>query len=196
MQRIDIPAREGRGVRLSAGARFRAIDVEGRQCGDLFAFSADNVREYTSSEHTRVHTGRIFPKVGQHFYTNRRRPILAFEEDHTPGKHDMFVAACDPTRYAELGVKGWHASCQENLQKVMAGFGFDSVQIPSPINIFTNIPLASDGTLSWQPAVTEPGDYITLQAAMDCYVVVAACAQDVTPINDKQPSGLAIELLD
>ena len=58
---IHIPAREGRGVQLKAGQRFRCIDVEGKQCGDLFAFCSDNIREYQSAEHTRVWNDDLFP---------------------------------------------------------------------------------------------------------------------------------------
>jgi uncharacterized protein len=194
-ERIVIPAREGRGTRLHAGDRFRCIDLEGHQCGDLFAFCSDDVSEYASAEHTRVYLNRLFPRPGEVFVTNRRRPILTFEEDLTPGKHDMLVAACDPTRFQLLGVHGWHPSCQENMQKVMAEFGQPHVEVPQPINIFTNIPISNDGTLDWQPALTEPGDSITLRAELDCYVVLTACAQDILPINDKNPTALALEVL-
>src|SRR5262245_434443 len=104
--RIHIPAREGRALRLPAGSRFKITDLQGKQCCDLFAFDASNVGEYASAEHTRVYNGNLFPRVGQPFVTARRRPILLFEADHTPGKHDMLVAACNPSRYALLGVKG------------------------------------------------------------------------------------------
>ena len=193
---IEIPAREGRGAKLSAGQRFRCIDVEGQQCGDLFAFCLDDVREYQSAEHTRVWNNSLFPEVGEQFVTNRRRPILTFLEDKTPGKHDMLVAACDPIRFELLGCEGWHASCQENLQKAMAEFGFEDIEIPQPINIFTNLPVGQDGSLSWDPAVTKAGDSITLRAELDCYVVLTACAQDVLPINAKDPTSLALEILD
>lgn len=193
--RITIPAYEGRGVRLSADQRFRCIDVEGEQCGDLFVFSTDDVREYLSAEHTRVHNSNLFPKVGQSFVTNRRRPILKFVEDNTPGIHDMLVAACDPTRFQELGVTGWHASCQENLQKVMRDFGFEYVEIPQPVNIFTNFPAHEDGTMEFLTAQTKAGDSITLQVEMDAYVVLAACSQDVTAINANKPTPLALEVL-
>jgi uncharacterized protein YcgI (DUF1989 family) len=181
---------------VRAGARFMVIDVEGRQCGDLFAFCSDDVSEYASAEHTRVAFNRLFPLVGEQFFTNRRRPILTFVEDSSPGKHDMLVAACDPTRFERLGVDGWHPSCQENMQKVMAEFGHQQVEVPQPINLFTNIPVGPDGTLQWQPALTEAGDSVTLRAQLDCFIVVAACAQDILPINDKNPTGLALEILD
>jgi uncharacterized protein YcgI (DUF1989 family) len=176
--------------------RFRAVDVEGKQCGDVFAFCASDASEFASAEHTRVSCGRLFPRVGEQFVTNRRRPILTVVEDASPGKHDMLVAACDPTRYQILGVHGWHASCQENLQKVMSGFGKPDIEVPQPINIFTNIPVREDGTLDWQPALTRPGDSITFRAELDCYVVLSACPQDIIPINDKNPTRMALEVLD
>lgn len=107
----------------------------------------------------------------------------------------MLVAACDPTRYAGLGVEGWHASCQENLEKAMAGVGFDRVEIPQPINLFTNIPVEPDGTLDWRPALTKPGDSVTLRAERDCFIVVSACPQDIVAINARKPSPIALEIL-
>jgi uncharacterized protein YcgI (DUF1989 family) len=114
MDQIDIPAREGRAWRLEAGDRFRVIDVEGRQVGDLWAFAQADVGEYHSAPHTRVECGRVFPRPGEHFWSNRRRPILTLLEDRSPGIHDMLMAACDPARYVRLGVEGPHASCQDN----------------------------------------------------------------------------------
>ena len=196
VRRIEIPAREGRGVMLAAGQRFRCIDVQGKQCGDLFAFSQADVGEFASAEHTRVSAGRLFPQVGGQFVTNKRRPILTLLEDHSPGKHDMLVAACDPTRFQLLGVEGWHASCQENLEKAMSGFGHTGINIPQPINIFTNIPVLDDGALDWRPALTKPGDWIMFRTELPCYVVLTACPQDVLPINDKNPTEMALEVLD
>jgi uncharacterized protein YcgI (DUF1989 family) len=201
-QHIHIPAREGRGVRVAAGAGFRVIDLEGGQVGDLFAFCADDVSEYASAEHTRVYVDRLFPRVGEYFVTNRRRPVLFFQDDTSPGAHDMLCAACDPSRYAGLGVEGWHASCQENLQKAMAELGHEQVEVPQPINLFMNIPvraasdLQRDATIGWEPALTRPGDAATFRAERDCFIVVSACPQDIVVINNKQPGPLAIEVLD
>ena len=196
MRTVDVPAREGRGVRVSAGQRFRVIDVEGGQVADTFAFRTDDVTEYHSAEHTRAYVSRLFPRPGEHFVTNHRRPILRLEEDSSPGIHDMLCAACDPERYTGLGVEGWHASCQENLRTAMAELGFDGVEVPQPINLFMNIPVREGGELGWEPAPTRPGDSVTMLAEMDCVVVVSACPQDLVPINNGNPTAIAIELLD
>jgi uncharacterized protein YcgI (DUF1989 family) len=183
-------------VQVSAGTAFRIVDVEGKQVADLFAFNAADVSEYHSAMHTRAAVSRLFPKVGEAFTTNRRRPIMTLERDDTPAVHDMLIAPCDPERYAGLGVEGWHASCRENLEIAMRGLGHDHVCHPASINLFMNIPVAGDGGLGWEPARTAPGDSITLRAVMDCIVVVSACPQDIVPINDRNPTSIAIEVLD
>jgi len=192
--RIHVPAREGRATRIPAGGRFKITDLRGRQCCDLFVFNANDVAEYASAEHTRVYNGNLFPRVGQPFVTHRRRPILVFEEDHTPGKHDMLVAACNPSRYALLGVKGWHASCEENLLTCLRAMGH-TVEVPQPINLFTNIPLSPAGALDWQPALTAPGDYVVFRVEMDVIVCASSCPQDIVAINDRNVTDLDLEIL-
>lgn len=195
-ERIVVPAREGRAIDVGAGRHFRVIDLEGSQVGDLFAFVAADVGEFVSAEHTRVHVSRLFPRVGETFLSNRRRPLLTFVADESPGYHDMLCAACDPTRYAGLGVQGWHASCQENLERAMSGLGFSDIEVPQPVNLFMNIPVHGDGSFGWEPARSQAGDYVELRAEMDLIVVLSACPQDLVPISGDRLTALAIELLD
>ncbi len=194
-ERIVVPAREGRGVRLAKGDTFRVVDIEGRQVGDLFAYNADDVSEYHSAPHTRAVVDRLFPRVGEQFQSNHRRPILTLLEDTSPGIHDMLIAPCDPERFEQLGVVGWHASCQENAQKTMASFGFDDIVVPQSINLFMNTPAGPDQTIQWLPAETKPGDYVSFRVEMDAYIVLSACPQDIVVINDTAPSPMAIEVL-
>jgi uncharacterized protein len=198
-ERVFVPARQGRGVRLRTGERFRVVDLEGQQAGDLFAFNASDPSEYASAEHTRVYAKtpeearncRLFPRVGGYFVTNRREPILYFEEDRSPGQHDMLVAACDAKRYELLGRPG-HDSCVENLMRV----GYEDVEIPQPINFFANFPVHEDGTFTQELLETKPGDYVTLRADMDTIVVLSACPHDVLPVyGPKGPTSMAIEVL-
>lgn len=191
--RVEVPPREGRAVEVDAGQLVRVIDVEGGQVGDTWAFCRDDPSEYQSAEHTRVHVGKLFPAVGEQFVTNRRRPILELVEDSSPGIHDMLIAACDPPRFRQLGVEGWHASCQENLQRAMAAIGHPDVEVPQPINLFMNTPFLPDGRVRWLEAESEAGDSVTFRALLDCYFVVSACPQDIVGIN-RGPRPLAIEV--
>jgi uncharacterized protein YcgI (DUF1989 family) len=164
---ITVPAREGRAVELARGDRIRVIDPRGGQVADVFAFCADDVSEYHSAQHTRVWVGKLFPAVGEQFVTNHRRPILALEADTSPGIHDMLCAACDPARYALLGVDGWHASCEENLQQAMAAAGHEGIVIPQPINLFMNIPVGEGGAIGWEPATRPRSSSRSSAASLD-----------------------------
>ena len=195
-ERIHIPAREGRAVRVESGRRLRVIDVEGGQVADTWAFVANDPGERHSAQHTRAVASRLFPRVGEHFVTNRRRPILTLVADETPGIHDMLVAACDPPRYEGLGVQGWHASCEENLRSALAALGVEAPRFaPQPINLFMNTPALADGTIDWRPAPTKAGDHVVLRAELDLIFAVSACPQDIVAINEKNPTPIEIEFL-
>ncbi|KAA0117087.1 DUF1989 domain-containing protein [Mycolicibacterium sp. P9-22] len=188
---VDVPAGQGRAVRLRSGDTVQVIDVEGAQVGDVFAFAAADTTEHLSASHTRTATGRLFPRIGEQFFTNRRRPILTLAADTSPGVHDMLIAACDAERYRILGVDD-HASCAANLRLALSGLGLTTAVIPQPVNVFMNIPVHGRGELRWLPALSGPGDAITLVADMDCVVVVSACPMDLNAINGERPTALAI----
>ncbi|GAA1202490.1 DUF1989 domain-containing protein [Pseudonocardia alaniniphila] len=188
---VEVPAGTGRAVRVAAGDRVRVIDPDGGQVGDVFAFTG---AEHHSASHTRAATSRLFPAVGEHFVTQRRRPILTLVEDASPGYHDMLIAACDPERYAALGASE-HRSCAENLREALADAGHDYTgPTPQPINVFMRIPVEQDGRLRWLEAATSPGDSITFEAVLDCVVAVSACPQDIVGINAGSLSPLLIEV--
>ena len=189
-----IPAREGQAFELNQGARIVIRDSEGHQCVDTWAFVADDVSEYLSASHTRTHVDRLFPIVGEEFVTNRRRPILRFEEDSSPGRHDMLFAACDAPRFAQLGVEGWHGSCEENLLTAMREAGHPEVVVPQSLNLFMSTTVHPDDTIEWDPILDSPGDSVTFTALLPCIVVISACPQDITTLNDKNPTPVGVEV--
>ena len=180
---ITIPARRGKAAFVSEGQSVRVINTHGQQVVDTWAFRRDDLTEFMSMEHSRASLGRIMPTVGQAMATNRRRPILTLIEDTSGGIHDTLIAACDRYRYELLGCEGYHDNCTDNLASALAELGLTPPETPSPWNLFMNIPVGIDGSVSFEPPVSGPGDYITLRAEMDCIVAFSACPQDVIPIN-------------
>ena len=180
---ITIPARRGKAALVEAGQRVKVINTHGQQVIDTWVFSQADVTEFMSMEHTRTATNRFLARVGDSMVTNRRRPILTLEEDTSPGIHDTLIAACDRYRYELLGVARYHDNCTDNLVAAMAELNRAPPEIPSPWNLFMNIPVKPDGSLSFEPAVSKPGDYVLLRAEMDCIVAFSACPQDIVPIN-------------
>ena len=100
----------------------------------------------------------------------------------------MLVAACNPSRYALLGVTGEHASCEDNLLSCLRALGHEVD--PQPMNLFTNIPLSPQGELDWQPAVTAPGDCVVFRAEMDVIVCASSCPQDIVAIKDRHANDV------
>src|SRR6056297_3205439 len=92
---ILVPAAHGRAVRLEAGATVEIVAVEGPQVADLWAFAAEDPSEHLSTEHTRSCLDRLAPRVGEAFFSNRRRPLLRVLWDSSPGVHDLLLSACD-----------------------------------------------------------------------------------------------------
>ena len=88
---VEIPARKGKAARMRKGQIVKIINTRGQQVVDTWAFSAEDLSELMSMEHSRVSIGGIF-------VTNKRRPILTVVEDTSGGIHDTLVAACDRYR--------------------------------------------------------------------------------------------------
>lgn len=194
---ILVPPGHGRAVRVRAGQLVRVMDLYGGQVGDLFAFVDDGSRHlssHLSAAHTRGHTSRLFPTVGEDFVTAERMPVLGLYEDTSPGRHDMLIPACDPERYRLLGSRS-HRSCAENVREALAVLDLGVGTIPQPVNLFMNIPVGADGTLRWLPAPSARGDAVTFVSHVDTVVVLSACPQDLVAINGGVPSELLLEVL-
>lgn len=193
----EVPARQGRAVRLKAGEVLEAVNVHGTQVGDFWAFADPDLREFLSMEHLRPALRRVTPRPGDGLVTNRRRPILTMLEDTSPGVHDTLVAACDVFRYAGLGHRGYHDNCTDNLRMALAAIGLRAPEIPCPLNLWMNTPFRAGGQMEWLPPVSAPGDRVRLRAEMDCVAVLSCCPMDLLPINGIgiPPTSLAVRVV-
>ena len=180
---ITIPARSGKSVLVKAGQHIKVINTHGTQVVDTWAFNANDLTEFQSNEHTRATLVSMTFKPGDSLYTNHRRAILDVVEDTTPGVHDLLMAACDNYRYKLLGCTEYHDNCSDNLLKAMNDLDMEIADVPSPMNLFMNIPWTSEGRLSWEAPVSKPGEYILFRSVMDCVIAFSACPQDMLPIN-------------
>ena len=190
-----VPARKGRAVRLRQGESIKIINTHGHQVCDTWAFSAEDPTEFLSMEHTRPTIGCIFPTKGHFLHSNRRRPILFFAEDTSPGIHDTIIAACDDYRYGLLGCKEYHDNCTDNLRAAMRAIHAPLPEVPSPLNLWMNIPVDAKGAIGWCEPVSKPGDYVVLRAEMDVVVAMSACPQDILPINSGKTVEVHYEIL-
>ena len=182
-ERETIPARGGRATKLAAGEQLRLINTHGTQVVDTWAFSVGDMAECMSMEHSRVAIGGVFPRPGDTMVTNKRRSILTLVEDTSPGIHDTLIAACDRWRYILLGAGEDHDNCEDNLHAGLAALDLEAPKTPSPWNMWMNIPVGEGGSVSFEPGVASPGDYVVLRAEMDLVLAFSCCPQDILPIN-------------
>jgi uncharacterized protein len=185
-----IPARRGKAHRLSKGQSVKIINTHGNQVVDFWAFNAGDLREYMGMEHCRAFWERLYPIAGDKMITNRRRAILTFMEDASPGRHDTLIAPCDNERYGLLGCTHYHDNCRDNMHAGLAELGFHIPYTPDSLNMFMNIPWRQDGSLC------KPGDSATFKAEMDAIIVFSACPQDLLPINNGITTEAHYQILD
>lgn len=183
-----IAARQGIATEMMAGQTVTIVNTQGKQVVDTWAFNAADMSEVMSMEHSRTAMLKIAPRVGDTLVTNRRRAILTLVADTSPGVHDTLIAACDTYRYRELGAGADHANCTNNLHAALAAIGRKAAEVPSPLNLFMNVPVGADGTLEFRPPTSEAGQYVSLRAEMDLIIVFSACPQDVTSVNGVAPT--------
>ncbi len=188
-----IPARQGRAVRLEPGEVLTIINTHGTQVCDFWAFAADDVREFLSMPHLHGMISGIYPRPGHKLVSNRRRTLMHFAHDSSACTHDTVIAACDTYRYQQLGVKGYHDNCTDNLRMALLAIGLSAAEIPAPLNFWMNTPVDADGIVRWLPPLSSPGDRIELSAEVPVIAVMSACPQDLVPINgvDNLPRDLA-----
>ena len=190
-----LPARTGTAIPLANGEALRIINTTGGQVVDTWALSAADPTEHMSMQHTRAILTKLVPAAGDSLYSNRRRALLELAEDTSPGVHDTLIAACDPERYEQLGAPPDHASCAENFHRAIAAHGIAYDAVPSPLNLFMNIPWTAEGELEFAASPAQQGDYVTLAALTDVIVVLSACPQDIVGINTQGPADIALEKL-
>ena len=192
----ELPARQGRAVKVARGEVLEIVNTFGHQVVDFWAFNVGDLGIHLSMEHTRATLSRLTPHAGDILVDNRREPMLSFESDTSPGVHDTVIAACDPARYAKLGCAEEHASCADNLRRALQSLDLAPPPCPASFNLWMNIPVLPSGDLEWRETVSKPGDSVVFRALVDCIMVMSACPQDIIRINAGRPVSAQYVLLD
>jgi uncharacterized protein YcgI (DUF1989 family) len=194
--RSVVKASHGRAFALKAGDHVRITTPAGTQVSDTWAFAADDPQEHLSMDHTRSVNSNIFVDCGTRLVSNHRRLMMTVVEDSSPGRHDTLLCPCNSAIYAELGAAEDHRSCTGNLHDALNEAGLKVPFTPASLNLFMNVPVASDGSLDRLPPRSAAGDHVVLRAHMDLTLVISACPQDITPINGdaRTPTDLHVEV--
>lgn len=191
-----LPAGRGKAIRVMKGTRVKVINPHGTQAIDFWAFNAEDLSEYVSTEHIRSVNSTVPVNRGTRMVSWRRRPLVAIAEDTSAGNHDTLLCPCNADLYAELGCQGYHRSCADNLHEGLAELGLKVPFTPPSVNLFMSVRPEADGTLTRLLPSSEPGSYVTIEAVLDVVMAFSSCPQDVTTINgpDRTPRDCLIEV--
>ncbi|HLR61978.1 MAG TPA: urea carboxylase-associated family protein [Lentibacillus sp.] len=194
-EEITIPPYEGRSTLLKPGEELVIIDVDGKQVGDFVCFNRNDSSEFVSPVHMRASLSSIRLKVGDPLYSNKRRPLMTFAED-TVGKHDFFFPACDYYRYkVDFGSED-HPNCHDNLKEALEAYGLGNKPVPDPINLFMNNVLDETGDYELSEPLSNPGDYVRLQALEEVVIACSTCSQDMEPVNGWKVTSLKMQIIE
>ena len=188
-----LEARTGASFTVKKGRIFRVIDVEGKQVGDLTAFNLHDHTEYFSQSQTRKINRSLVVRTGSKLCSNRCNTMFTIGEDRV-GLHDILYSPCGPDDYRILYNAPDHPSCRVNLNEALEPFGIHPHQLPPPMNVFMHTVIGERGELICLEPTSKPGDFVDLEAGMDCLVALSACPQDLTPCNAENPTSLKVEI--
>lgn len=181
---------------ISAGQTIRILDLEGNQAADTLFYSAADPAERYSAMDTIREQGNLYLTTGSKLITNEGNELLEIVAD-TCGRHDTVGGACatesNTVRYA-LEKKCMHA-CRNSWMLAVAEneeYGLDKGDITHNINFFMNVPVTSDGGLTFEDGISAPGKYVELQAKMDTIVLISNCPQLNNPCNGYNPTPIEV----
>ena len=186
-----VPAGEPYLLAINHGQTLRIVDVEGNQAVDALFYGRNDSAEHYSATQTLLRQGGIYLTTGSVLYSNEDKPMLTIVAD-TCGRHDTLGGACaaesNQVRYA-LQKKFMH-SCRDNFLIALqhADIGIGKRDLAPNINFFMNVPVTTDGGLTFADGVSAPGKYVELRAEMDVWLLVSNCPQLNNPCNAYNPT--------
>ena len=177
-------------VRL--GETFRILDLEGNQAADTLFFNANRPSERYSAMDTIREQSNVYLTTGSQLRSNDNNVMLEIVAD-TCGRHDTLGGACatesNTVRY-NLEKRCMHA-CRDSWMLAIAEnpqFGVNKRDISHNINFFMNVPITSEGGLTFEDGISAPGKYVELRAEMDVIVLISNCPQLNNPCNGYNPT--------
>jgi uncharacterized protein len=181
---------------VKKGETVRILDLEGNQAADTLFYNANKPSERYSATDTIREQGNVYLTTGTVLLSDECNPMLKIVAD-TCGRHDTLGGACscesNTVRYA-LDKKTMHA-CRDSWLLAIGeqpDLGLSKKDITHNINFFMNVPVTSDGKLTFADGISGPGKYVELEALMDCIVLISNCPQLNNPCNAYNPTPIEV----
>jgi uncharacterized protein YcgI (DUF1989 family) len=120
--------------------------------------------------------------TGHVLYSDEASKMFTIVAD-TVGLHDVLAGACSRfTNFVRYGVPE-SPNCRDNFAEALASYGIGWKDVPYAFNIFMNVPIGQDNSMSIVEPISKAGDYIDLRAEMDTVVAISNCPQTRNACN-------------
>ena len=161
---------------LVAGHALRIIDLEGRQGVDFLCYDLHDLENRYNAGNTIKFNRSIYIGRGFELYSDLGDVLMTVQGD-TVGWHDTIAGCCSSeANYLRYGVKDT-PSCRNNFIDALGEYGLGPRDIPANVNFFAYVPVRDDGSAGFIEGMSEPGDFVDVQAHRDLLVVISNCPQ-------------------
>ena len=186
---------------VKKGQIFRILDLEGNQAVDTLFYSVANTDERYSATETIARQKKIYLTSGSVLFSSDGNAMLRIVAD-TCGRHDTLGGACsaesNTTRY-DLTKRPMH-SCRDSfmhaLNNCACANNLSKRDITGNINFFMNVPVTTEGALSFADGISGAGKYVEMRAEMDVTVLISNCPQLNNPCNGYNPTPVRLLVWD
>lgn len=186
-------------LEIAKGQHVRIVDLEGNQAVDTIFYNAHDYADRYSAQDTIREQGNIYLTTGTSLLSTKGNVLLTITSD-TCGRHDTLGGACaaesNMVRY-DIGKRYMHACRQSFIKGIQLwDHGLEKRDITSNINFFMNVPVTSEGKLTFEDGVSDAGKYVELRAEIDVLMVISNCPQLNNPCNGYNPTPVQILVWD
>src|SRR5215218_6918692 len=192
---LDSIVEPGDGVLLPVptGGRLRIVDLHGNQAVDTLFYDAHEIDNRYSAFDTIREQRAVFLTTGSRLLSTRLDELAVITDD-TCGRHDTLGGACSQesnvVRYGEH-TRHQHA-CRETFLRYGAPAGIGARELGHNVNFFMNVPLTTDGGLTFADGLSAPGKYVEVRAERDVLVLISNCPQLNNPCNGWDPTPIRL----
>lgn len=180
---------------LKKGQAFRIVDLSGNQAADTLFYDTKNPNDHYSAARTITEQKNLYLTTGSMLMSESGKPLMKLTAD-TVGRHDTLGGACssqsNTVRYARERAAMHNCRDTFMLELAKRGEGYAKRDLAPNINFFMNVPVTSEGGLSFADGISSPGAYVEMVAETDTTVLISNCPQLNNPCSGFNPTPIRL----
>ena len=188
---LFVPGGEARSLAVGQGQLLAIRDLEGGQPAGLFAASPIDPTLFLSPHHTRVFSNSFVLRLGMRLVTNKRRPVMVLGVSEPHLRHDLLMPL---TEASVRGETGGADALREIIARAFARAGLKPDKIADPVNLFLDVSVGLDGSLTPRGVSSRPGDAVVFRVVADLVVAVASPHADPKLWDRANPGPIAVRV--